>query len=147
VKILLATDGSDCSNTAVAECCALVTRPEETEIKILSVCQDMYLFSGEPFAAPPEYLQELADKQRKKAQASITTAEKQIREKLGDSVILVKEIVQGEKAERQIVSEAERWASDMIVVGSHGRGCWGRMLGSVSDGVVHHANCSVLVVR
>jgi nucleotide-binding universal stress UspA family protein len=37
---------------------------------------------------------------------------------------------------------------DLIVVSSHGRKGFNRfMLGSVSDGVVHRANCSVLLVR
>jgi len=49
--------------------------------------------------------------------------------------------------DQQILAKAKEWNADLIVVGSHGRGFWGRLLGSVSDGVVHHAECSVLVVR
>src|SRR5215213_10982752 len=50
--------------------------------------------------------------------------------------------------EQSIVAEAEDWGADLIVVGSHGYGFWERMfLGSVSNAVVHHASCSVLVVR
>ena len=45
------------------------------------------------------------------------------------------------------INETARGKADLIVVGSHGRGFWGRLLGSVSNGVVHHAPCSVLVVR
>lgn len=38
--------------------------------------------------------------------------------------------------------------SDLIVIGSHGRtGLQRFFLGSVSDGVVRHAKCSVEVVR
>jgi nucleotide-binding universal stress UspA family protein len=37
---------------------------------------------------------------------------------------------------------------DVIVVGSHGRGALERLLlGSVSDQVVRHAPCPVLVIR
>ena len=47
-----------------------------------------------------------------------------------------------------IVEAAGSEAADLVVVGSHGRGRVGRMvLGSVSDHVVRHAPCPVLIVR
>jgi len=47
-----------------------------------------------------------------------------------------------------IVEAAEEWDADMIVVGSHGHGFWGRLaLGSVSDAVIHQAPCSVLIAK
>lgn len=47
-----------------------------------------------------------------------------------------------------IVDAAVSEGADMIIVGSHGRGTVGRFLiGSVSDHVVRHAPCPVLVVR
>jgi nucleotide-binding universal stress UspA family protein len=53
----------------------------------------------------------------------------------------------GEPGDR-IVEAAQAEAADMIVVGSHGRGSVGRFLiGSVSDQVVRHATCPVMVVR
>ncbi len=43
---------------------------------------------------------------------------------------------------------AEEIGADVIVVGSHGRGAIERLLlGSVSEQVVRHAPCPVLVVR
>ncbi|WP_327049418.1 universal stress protein [Microbispora sp. NBC_01189] len=43
--------------------------------------------------------------------------------------------------------QASRTA-DLLVVGSRGRGALGSaMLGSVSRGVLHHADCPVAVVR
>jgi nucleotide-binding universal stress UspA family protein len=47
-----------------------------------------------------------------------------------------------------IVDVARNEQVDMVVVGSHGRGAVGRFLiGSVSEHVVRHAPCPVLVVR
>lgn len=47
-----------------------------------------------------------------------------------------------------IVAAAASEQADMVIVGSHGRGAVGRLvLGSVSDHVVRHAPCAVLVVR
>jgi nucleotide-binding universal stress UspA family protein len=47
-----------------------------------------------------------------------------------------------------IVEAAEAEHADMVLVGSHGRGVVGRfLLGSVSEHVVRHAPCPVLVVR
>lgn len=48
----------------------------------------------------------------------------------------------------RIVETAEQMKPDLLIIGSHGHNRWERLLlGSVSDSVVHHAPCSVLVVR
>ena len=49
---------------------------------------------------------------------------------------------------RLICSVASNWGADLIMVGSHGRtGIRELLLGSVSNYVLHHAPCSVLVVQ
>ena len=51
-------------------------------------------------------------------------------------------------AGESIVEASESEAADLIVVGTHERGAVGRLfLGSVSDHVVRHARCPVMVVR
>lgn len=53
----------------------------------------------------------------------------------------------GSPVER-ILEVAQEIDADLIVLGSHGLGGWKRLLlGSVSDGVLHHAHCSVLIAR
>jgi nucleotide-binding universal stress UspA family protein len=48
---------------------------------------------------------------------------------------------------REICAIARAWSADLIMVGSHGRrGITELFLGSVSNYVMHHAPCSVLVV-
>jgi nucleotide-binding universal stress UspA family protein len=46
-----------------------------------------------------------------------------------------------------ILAAAEAERADLIVVGTRGRSVVGRMLGSVSDHIVHRARVPVLVVR
>ena len=46
-----------------------------------------------------------------------------------------------------IVSWAREKEIDLIVLGSHGRRGFGRLLGSVSSRVMNHAHCDVLVVK
>lgn len=50
--------------------------------------------------------------------------------------------------ESRIVEAAEEFKPDLIVLGSHGYKAWERLLlGSVSDSVLHHVHCSVLIAR
>ena len=47
-----------------------------------------------------------------------------------------------------ILSSAEEWRADLVVMGSHGRRGFDRIvLGSVSETVALHAKCSVELVR
>ena len=49
---------------------------------------------------------------------------------------------------RGICAQAKAWSADLIMVGSHRRkGLSEMLLGSVSNYVMHHAPCSVLVVH
>ncbi|MEL6222171.1 MAG: universal stress protein [Cyanobacteria bacterium J06627_8] len=49
---------------------------------------------------------------------------------------------------RAICDLARTWEADLVMVGSHGRKGFSEMLmGSVSNYVMHHASCSVLVVH
>lgn len=54
---------------------------------------------------------------------------------------------QGSAASR-ILERAQAWQADLVVIGSHGRSAFGRVvLGSVSHHVATHALCSVRVAR
>ena len=47
-----------------------------------------------------------------------------------------------------VVAFAEEWDADLVIMGSHGRtGLTRLLLGSVARNVLHHAACSVLVIR
>lgn len=71
-----------------------------------------------------------------------------VREYFADTDLKIETEVRAGAPDQVILEIAKEWKPDLIVVGSHGRGFWGRLtLGSVSDSIIHHAPCSVLVVR
>lgn len=148
MKILLATDGSEFSRQAIEKACAMLNGGDGNQIEIISVYEPVAYTGTEPFAISAEYIQEMEKIGREQATKFAGEAEESVRGQFSDSSVQVTtKIVRG-SAGRAIVEEAQGWSADLIVVGSHGYGFWGRaLLGSVSDKVVHHAPCSVLVVR
>jgi len=59
----------------------------------------------------------------------------------------VREAVRTGYPDREIVAEAEAWGADLVVLGTHGRGGFARLLlGSVAAEVLRRAPSSVLVV-
>jgi nucleotide-binding universal stress UspA family protein len=147
MKVLIATDGSEFSVAAIETVCEmLVDRVDPVELKIVSVC-DLAIVGTELPVGLPAYYQELADQAKKDAETIAENSWNAIQQKLPIGIDVSTEVRMGNPPQ-VIIEIAERWNADLIVVGSHGRGFWNRsLLGSVSDAVVHHAKCSVLVVR
>lgn len=148
MKILLATDGSEFSRAAAEKCCEFITAGAATAIRIVSVYEAQVPMAAEPFAISAEFYQKLDDFAEQRSKEAVERTAQLIRSKCPDAKVEIDtEVELGIPAE-VILKTAEKWGADLIVVGSHGRGFWGRLtLGSVSDAVVHHAPCSVLIVR
>jgi nucleotide-binding universal stress UspA family protein len=146
MKILLAIDGSPCSDAAVEE----VSRrpwPEGSSIKVLTAFELPTPPTPEAWALPVNYFEAMDVALRKQAQNIVDRAIAKLKPKLAKTVSLDAQILPG-SPRTVILDEAENWGVDLIVVGSHGYRDWERfLLGSVSQSVVSHAKCSVEVVR
>lgn len=146
MKILLAVDGSTYSDAAVEE----VSRrpwPPQTEVKVITAAETPIIVGMEPWAAAPAYFEQLEKSVREAAESVTDRAISKLKPIEDKTLKISSEIIQG-PPRQVIVEEAERWGADLIVMGSRGLGAWNRLLlGSVSSGVVHHAKCSVEIVR
>ena len=146
MRILLAVDGSPCSETAVDEV-ASRPWPSNSELRIVSAFQIPLSPTPEVWAIQPEYYDEMERAVRVQTQKVVDAASARLKKALGQSLNVTGQVLQG-SPQSTILEEAERWKADLIVVGSHGYGTWHRLvLGSVSQAIVLHAKCSVEVVR
>ena len=146
MRILIATDGSEFSKAAVIESARFI-KPDITSIKIVAAFEDVLPTTMEMMPLSADYCQTVEDGLNDLANEDIENAATELRKQFpGTELDLTTVVVRG-FPDKAIIDLATEWKADLIIVGSHGRGFWGRLLGSVSDGVVHHAPCSVLVVR
>lgn len=145
-RILIATDGSDFSELAVKQACEFI-KANETQVVCFSAYESPVAAVIDPSFVTGDYYNQLLAEMRSAAEGHVGDAKRYISEHFSsDEVPVLTEVALG-FPDRLIVDKAKEWDADLIVVGSHGRGFWGRLLGSVSTGVVHHAPCSVLVVK
>ena len=147
MKVLFATDGGKQCDAAV-ESIRRLALGEGDEIKVISVV-DMALpmaidiYGG--FLPDTSAIEKTA---RENAAKIVSETTEKIKTYAESNKVNVSTDVLFGSADSRIVETAEEWKADLIIVGSHGYNRWERLLlGSVSDSVVHHAPCSVLVVR
>lgn len=147
MKVLVATDGSNASKSVIEATCAAIVKPEETSVKIISAIEPIAPMAAEPFAVSAEYYGEIEAQANEHAKEFTAEAVSRLKEICPNMADVSSEVFRGGAAQT-IVETATDWDADLIIVGSHGYGFWSRaLLGSVSNSVVHHAPCSVLVVR
>jgi nucleotide-binding universal stress UspA family protein len=146
MKILLAIDGSPCSDAAIEE----VGRrpwPEGSSVKVLTAYELPTPPTPEGWALPANYFEEMDVALRKQSRNIVDRAIEKLKPTLKKGISLDGALLPG-PPRMVILDEAESWGADLIVVGSHGYRAWERfLLGSVSQAVVSHAKCSVEVVR
>jgi len=140
MKILLAIDDSKFSEAA-AKSLAGQFPPQETEVRVLHVLEPIVMTEAPQMS--PGYYPELEDR--------IPQAHElvnRVSAMLSSAGFRVTTSVAKGDARSIILEDAVEWHADLIVVGSHGRkGLERFFLGSVSEAVARHANCSVQIVR
>lgn len=176
MKLLFAYDGSSCSEAALDDL-VRAGLPEEGEARVMSVAEiwlppadataavgtaaaaatTASAAAGNESEAPQNglnpYVESIVQKHRFKAKKAVAEAEtfanhaKQRLERLLPRWRVEIAATFGSPA-WEILSAADEFAPDLIVVGSHGRSAIGRFfLGSISNKILTEAHCSVRVAR
>ena len=145
MKILLAVDGSTYSDAAIEEVLR-IPWPPQSQLKVITAVQMPTMIGAEPWALPPHYFDQMDKSVHEAAKGVIDRALVKLKP-IDKTLTITSEEIVGAPGQ-VIVDAAERWPADLIIMGSRGLGAWNRLvLGSVSNAVVHHAKCSVEVVR
>lgn len=138
-KILIPTDGSDCSLRA-AELGTSLAKMLGAKILVIYIIDTVILAEITKGAEEEVIEKELKEKGERYLKYIIKLAEK---EGLKAEAILAK----GEPHD-QIVHYARSEGADLIVMGTYGkRGAERILIGSVAERVIEYAPCPVLVVR
>lgn len=142
-SILVAVDFSEHSEVALARACQMA-RNYDASIEVLHVVELPTYPVLEDVAVmglPGVWDTEITEK--------VTTSANQKLSKMVKEAGLDEnraKVVNG-IASDEIVSRAKTIAADLVVMGKYGLSGWKRLLGSTTDGVMHHANCDVLAVK
>jgi nucleotide-binding universal stress UspA family protein len=144
-KILLATDGSGEAHLA-ASTCADLARGAGSELHVVYVEPASYVFEMADWEASRADLPKELERASEELAESRLEAQVQELGEAGNEIAATHARVGFPDAE--IVGLAGKLGAGLIVIGSRGRGPLRRaLMGSVSDSVVRHAHCPVMVVR
>ena len=143
-RILVAVDGSNTSNLALAEAIKL-TKELKAQLRIVTVAEEIifdgtadYVDINEVRKAVVRYAEEALKKAKDAAHKAGVEAEARLVESKDFS----------KRVTDAIAQEAKDWPADLIVIGTHGRRGFNHLImGSVAEGVVRVATKPVLLIR
>ena len=135
-KILVATDGSENANEAVRNAASLASMASAEAVLVLHVCP----------ACTADI--DLQDTNRKIAERIVEDAGSIVSTEGTDVQLIIEGDYPPESVGLAITDVAREKKVDLIILGSRGLSeVKGLLLGSVSNKVVQHADCPVLVVK
>ena len=135
-RILLATDGSE-SAAAAAQTAVELSNKTSSELHVVHVDTDI-----------PIPLSHMEVNPESISQAAWDQLEEQVRRiEAGGGTVEQTHMKAGNEAE-EIITLGESLRVGLVVIGSRGHSIWKRaVMGNVSEDVVRHAHCPVMVVR
>ncbi len=138
MKVHIAYDGSACADAALDDLCR-AGLPDKAECRVLSVIEN--------WLPPPSGLDILEHIDLDQEYITLATQAASRVHELRRGWEVKAEVGVGSPAS-VIIEKADEWKPDLIVLGAHGRSALGRFFfGSVSQKVLHEANCAVRVAR
>ncbi len=147
MKIILATDGTKFGEAAT-EMLRKFNLGDGDSVKVISVVDMAVPLAVDVYGGYLPDTSELEKAARENAAKVIDSTSDKLRTMFGGAAVEVSGEVLFGSPDSRIVETAEEAGAELIILGSHGYKRWERLLlGSVSSSVVHHAHCSVLVVR
>lgn len=100
-----------------------------------------------PPRAPEALVEEARDTFRIEAEKTLSAYLAPYGQDLPEAITLVADVRFGHAGE-ELVAVAVEYQADLVAVGSHGREPLERLLlGSISEYVMHHARCAILIAR
>jgi nucleotide-binding universal stress UspA family protein len=143
-RILVAFDGSNDALKAVGVACSLAKKygSSVTIAHVYSV--EAFAYAGAAPVPIPDF-QPLEDAAKARGRAILDKGLKKAKE---DGVDATEELIEAPSVVQALVELAAKKEVDLIVAGTRGMTGFKKLImGSVSEGVLHHVHCSVLVVR
>ena len=142
-KILLATDGSEEAALAARTATDVADKTDSELHVVLVGLSGAYVGMG-----PPEIADIPAPRQEELDEEARRLLDAQVKQIEADGSTVAQAHLRVGRPDEEIVALAEEIGTGLIVMGSRGLGGLRRLLmGSVSDSVVRHAHCPVLIVR
>jgi nucleotide-binding universal stress UspA family protein len=139
-NIVVGVDDSPCSAAALRWAAAEAVLREAPLVLAYSAVPPVT-----PWVSPSALPTKIIDWQREEGEVILRDAQKEATALAGGAVPIATKLVTESPA--QALIEQSRTAQ-LVVVGSHGRSAIARtVLGSVSTAVLHHAHCTVAVIR
>lgn len=144
MKVLIAVD-DQLFGEALATFVSEHNWPANTEFAVLNCVSPIDLNHSPDIAYLP-FLESTQEESLLAAKALVRHVALKVRDSLKSTQI--EEVILEGNPKEEILSFANSWKADMIVIGSHSRhGLSLFVLGSVSAAVVSHASCTTVVVR
>ena len=124
---------------------------EGCEVHLVTVStpavQPALFFPAASIPSTMGYIEEFEAKSKEEATNVLTAFKKRIVEAFGDKVKIEMIMLAGNVGD-EIVDYTERQPTDALIIGSRGLGTLKRhVLGSVSNFVMHHAHCPVILIK